>query len=89
MVGVGDAQCCQVTPDESEGWGLGTITEDRHLTLSIELSEDEYERYQEAIASILARQGRFTFELVARNYQDLLNVEKYVEIIVAAGRAFG
>jgi hypothetical protein len=55
----------------------------------MELTEEEFVAIDTAAAAIDGTTDQFTFELVERNYLDLVSIHKFVTITIGLGRRFG
>ena len=76
-----------------EIFGVGTISDtvsaNQAWNVLFEFDYETYERYSKAISSAHAPLNQFNVELVERNFQSYLNIQKYVSRLMILGREFG
>ena len=78
--------------EASEHYGVALLRQDatgNHLNIVSEFDSETYERYSSAIRNALAPMDRFNFELVEKNFQSYLGVQKYLGRLLSLGREFG
>jgi hypothetical protein len=75
-----------------EHFGVGTSKQESDgvaYNVTESLGEDDYQRYNLALGSVLGLDNRFTATLVERNFQSYLDCQKFAATLIGLGRAFG
>ena len=67
-------------------WELGVLVDEpKTIKMTRSLSEEEYNKYAEAIINVRLLGNRFAIKLVERNHIEYRNLRRFTGILIAMG----